>query len=153
MTRLPKKNWLLKLINFWPPYLGAGVRFKISSDVRSVDVSMKLRFWNDNYVGSHFGGSLYSMTDPFLMLILLENLGPKYVVWDKAASIRFKKPGKGTVRVHIELTEEEISRVRKEADELPKTEPVYNLFVKDEAGEVVAEVEKVIYVRRKDKPR
>jgi len=69
-----KKTALLKIVNLRPPYLGAGVRVtKIAPDIRSIDVEMKLRFWNRNYVGTHFGGSLFSMTDPFLMLILLEN--------------------------------------------------------------------------------
>ena len=137
-------------MHFWPPYLGAGVRVtRASSDLTSIEVEMKLRFWNRNYVGTHFGGSLYSMIDPFLMLMLLENLGRNYIVWDKQASIRFKKPGRGTVRAHIQLSPERIAEIRAAADQNPKTEPEFILQIVDESGEIVAEVLKLLYVRRK----
>jgi hypothetical protein len=147
-----KKSHVLKIINFWPPYFGAGIRVrKIADDLRSIDVEMKLRFWNRNYVGTHFGGSLYSMVDPFLMLMLIENLGREYIVWDKAASIRFKKPGKGTVRARFELTEVQIETMRVQANENPKVEPVFTVNILDEENEIVAEIVKTLYVRRKDK--
>ena len=99
-------RWVL---NLWPPYLGAGVRVtRLRSDWKEVDVEMKLRFWNSNYVGTHFGGSLYSMVDPFYMLMLIENLGRDYIVWDKSASVRFKKPGKGKVSASFRLSDEQI---------------------------------------------
>ena len=83
-------------MRLYPPYLGAGIRVThVSHDFREIDVRMGLHWWNRNYVGTHFGGSLYSMIDPFLMLMFLENLGRDYVVWDKAATIRFKTPGRG----------------------------------------------------------
>src|SRR4051794_22615854 len=83
------------VMNVYPPFLGAGIRVKrLQPDWRAIDVEMKLRRWNANYVGTHYGGSLYSMTDPFLMLMLIENLGPDFTVWDKAASIRFRSPGR-----------------------------------------------------------
>jgi len=111
---------------------------------------MKMRFWNKNYVGSHYGGSLFSMTDPFLMLMLINNLGRDYIVWDKVASIRFKKPGKGTVRAHFQITPEEIESIRLQADQGAKVEPVFQVLVLDESGAVVAEVKKTLYVRRKN---
>ncbi|HRE31512.1 MAG TPA: DUF4442 domain-containing protein [Candidatus Berkiella sp.] len=75
------KSFLLRLINFWPPYLGAGVRVKrMSKNMTHIKVEMNLRFWNKNYVNTHFGGSLYSMVDPFYMLMLMENLGKEYIV-------------------------------------------------------------------------
>jgi len=92
---------LRRWINLWPPFLGAGIRVKhIAPDMMSVDVEMKLRWWNANYVGTHFGGSLFAMTDAFYRLMPMANLGPQtwgrdYMVWDKAASIRYRKPGKG----------------------------------------------------------
>src|ERR1039458_6644721 len=56
---------LRRLVNLWPPFLGAGIRIKhIAPDMKAVDVEMKLRWWNANYVGTHFGGSLFAMTDP-----------------------------------------------------------------------------------------
>jgi len=82
-------------MNVWPPFLGAGIRVtRLQPDWRAIDVEMKLRFWNANFVGTHYGGSLYSMTDPFYMLMLIENLGRDYIVWDKSASIRFPSRAK-----------------------------------------------------------
>ena len=142
-----KKRLLLRSINAWPPFLGAGIRVTRMGS-KAIDVEMKLRFWNRNYVGTHFGGSLYSMTDPFFMLMLLDNLGPEYLVWDKAATIRFKKPGRGKVRAEFRLSDEQIDEIRRAAAN-GKTEPTFVVQVKDEAGEVVAEVEKVLWVKRK----
>lgn len=138
-------------MSFWPPYLGAGIRVKkIASDFTSLEVEMKLRFWNQNYVGTHFGGSLFSMTDPFFMLMLIENLGKNYIVWDKAATIRFKNPGKGLVRAHFQLTQQQIDSIRKEADRGVKVEPTFQISIMDTAGKVIAEVEKTLHIRRKD---
>lgn len=149
MRRLLKKN-LRTFINTYPPLLGAGIKVtRISPDFREIDVEMKLRYWNANYVGTHYGGSLYSMCDPFYMLMLIQNLGSGYIVWDKAASIRFRKPGKGTVKAQFRLTADQIDEVRRAADSQPKYEPVFTIEVKDEAGEVVAVVEKTIYVKKK----
>ncbi|MFZ2315436.1 MAG: DUF4442 domain-containing protein [Gammaproteobacteria bacterium] len=140
-----KKAWMLRLINFWPPFLGAGIRVKkISSDFTSIEVEMKLRFWNKNYVGCHFGGSLYAMTDPFLMLMLMQNLGKDYIVWDKSASIDYKKPGKSMVHAHFQLSAEQINQIREQANIEPKIEPIFN-----EENQVVAIVEKKLYIRRK----
>jgi hypothetical protein len=137
-------------MNFWPPYLGAGIRVRsIAKDFKSIQVEMKLRFWNRNYVGTHFGGSLYSMTDPFFMFMLIENLGPEYVVWDKAATVRFKRPGRGRVRASFLVTQEQIDSIRDQANREKKVEPVFHAQVIDDEGTVVAEVEKLLYVRRK----
>jgi glyoxylase I family protein len=112
-------------------------------------VEMKLRPWNRNYVGTHFGGSLYSMTDPFYMLMLIHNLGPDYIVWDKAATIRFRKPGRGTVRAEFRLSEGQVQEICDKLKTQEKLEPVFTIEVKDKEGVVVAEVEKLIYVRRR----
>ena len=128
-------------MSLWPPYVGAGIRVrKISPDFRLIDVEMKLRFWNQNYVGTHFGGSLFSMVDPFFMLMVMENLGKGYSVWDKAASIRFKKPGKGTVTARFRLTQEQVDHIRAQVEADTKSEPRFTVEVKDESGEVVAQV-------------
>ena len=146
------KHLLLKLMSLWPPFLGAGIRVKrISRDFTEVDVEMKLRVWNQNYVGVHFGGSLYAMTDPFYMLMLMENLGREYIVRDKAATIRFKRPGRGRVRAAFRITREQIDAIRAEADREAKVEPVFQVRVIDAEGTLVAEVEKTLYVRRKDR--
>jgi hypothetical protein len=145
-----KSRALRRWINFWPPFLGMGIRvMRIAPDMKAVDVEMKLRFWNANYVGTQFGGSLFAMTDPFYMLMLMANLGRDYIVWDKAATIRYRKPGKGTVRAEFRLSDIQIDDIREKLKTLPKYEPVFTVEVKDEAGVVIAEVEKVIYVRRK----
>ncbi len=141
---------VLRTINLWPPMLGAGIRVKrISPDMRAIDVEMKLRFWNQNYVGTHYGGSLYSMADPFYMLMLIENLGHDYVVWDKAATIRFRKPGRGKVHTQFRLTEAQIEEVRQALATREKFEPRFTVEIKDESGAVVAEVEKVLHVKKK----
>lgn len=143
---------LLRLLRIWPPYLGAGVRVThISDDFLSIEVEMPLRFYNRNYVGTHFGGSLYAMCDPFFMLMLIENLGPEYIVWDKAAAIRFKKPGKGTVKASFQITPQQLAEIRAQADTQPKVEPLFQVAVTDAGGAVVAEVDKVLYVRKKNK--
>jgi hypothetical protein len=136
------------MINVWPPFLGAGIRVRWRSN-REVDVEMKLRPWNRNYVGTHYGGSLYSMTDPFYMLMLMENLGPGYVVWDKAASIRFRKPGKGMVKAEFRLSEAQLEEIRNNLVTQEKLEPTFLVEVRNEAGEVIAEVTKVLHIRKK----
>jgi len=143
-------TWLLRMMSFYPPYLGAGIRVKASPDLRTFEVRMKLRFWNRNYVGTHFGGSLYTMCDPFFMLILMEALGRGYVVWDKAAAIRFLRPGRGTVKATFHIPQERIDEIRAAADAGGKVEPTFEVSVMDEQGQVVAEVEKLLYVRRKE---
>jgi acyl-coenzyme A thioesterase PaaI-like protein len=141
---------LKRRIRFYPPYLGAGVRVThVSDDFRTVKVEMPLRFYNKNYVGTHFGGSLYAMCDPFFMLMLINILGPGYIVWDKAAAIRFKKPGKGLVKATFTISEEKIAEIRAAADSQPKVEPEFHVTVTDENGDVVAEIDKLLYVRKK----
>ena len=144
------KRKLLPLLSYWPPLLGAGIRIdRMSSDFKEVDVSLRMKPWNTNYVGVHYGGSLYSMTDAFYMLMLIENLGPEYIVWDKAATIRFIRPGKGTVRARFRLTDETLHSIRVEVDEKEKIEPVFLVQIHDEKGQLVSEVEKTLYVRKK----
>jgi acyl-coenzyme A thioesterase PaaI-like protein len=144
------KRHLRHIINFWPPFLAAGIRVtRLQPDWRAVDVEMKLHFWNTNFVGTHYGGSLYSMTDPFYMLMLIKNLGSGYIVWDKSASIRFRKPGKGRMRASFRLEEEQIEAIRRQLESQERVEPVFQVEVKNESGEVVAEVQKVLHVRKK----
>lgn len=143
------QRFMLRSMNFWPPFFASGIHVDWSADLRSVNVELRLRFWNRNYVGTHYGGSLYSMTDPFYMLMLMENLGRNYIVWDKAATIRFRKPGKGTVRAEFRLTQQMLDEIRSRLGTIDKYEPTFQVQVLDEAGETVAEVEKVIYIRRK----
>ncbi|HEY3445175.1 MAG TPA: YiiD C-terminal domain-containing protein [Myxococcales bacterium] len=144
---LVKGRGLARLLNLYPPYLGAGVRVR-EIDSHTFDVSMRLRPWNQNYFGTHFGGSLYSMCDPFFALILARELGPGYVVWDKAAAIRFVRPGKGRVHARFSIPRERVREIRAKVDGGRKDEPTFSAQILDEAGEVVAEVDKHLYVRK-----
>jgi Domain of unknown function (DUF4442) len=144
------KRHIRHMVNFWPPFAGAGIRVKhIAPDWRAVDVEMKLRFWNANYVGTHYGGSLYSMTDPFYMLMLIENLGSQYIVWDKSACIRFCKPGRGKVRAEFRISQADVDSIKASLTREDKVEPTFTVEVKDEGGQVVAQVEKILHVRKK----
>ncbi|MGE3319686.1 MAG: DUF4442 domain-containing protein [Candidatus Berkiella sp.] len=148
------KNFLLRWINFWPPFLGAGIRVKhIAKDFTRIEVEMKLCFWNKNYVGTQFGGTLYAMVDPFYMLILMENLGKNYIVWDKAATIRFENPGRGKVHATFYLSKEQIDEVRQRADREGKIEPVFTVEIRDDNDILIASVDKTLYIRRKDAPK
>jgi acyl-coenzyme A thioesterase PaaI-like protein len=146
------KRRLFKLLRFYPPFLGAGVRVThVADDLRWVEVEMPLTPFNRNYVGTHFGGSLYSMCDPFFMLLLMMNLGPEYVVWDKSASIRFVKPGRGRVHACFEVSSQRIAAIRDQVDREGRAEPEFHAEVKDDSGEVIARVHKVLHVRLKDR--
>lgn len=139
-----------KLINFYPPYIGAGISIKeINEDYTSITVQMKMRWWNRNLVGTHFGGSLYSMCDPFYMFILIQNLGKNYIVWDKAASIEFKKPGLKTVFANFSISKEEINTIKEKVDVEGKGNFTFYTEVLNEQKETIAKVEKVVYVRKK----
>jgi hypothetical protein len=89
------------------------------------------------------------MTDPFYMLMLAANLGEEYVVWDKAASIRYRKPGKGRVRAEFRLTEEKLAEIRAAVKTDGRYDVRFLVEIKDEEGGVVAVVERVIYCATK----
>ncbi|MBI5549377.1 MAG: DUF4442 domain-containing protein [Deltaproteobacteria bacterium] len=147
MSAQLKGPQLTRVLNLYPPYLGAGVRVR-ELGPRGYEASMAQRPWNSNYFGAHFGGSLYSMCDPFFALILMKNLGPGYAAWDKSATIRFRKPGQGRVTARFEVPEDRISEIRRQVDAHGKSEPVFTTQVLDERGELVAEVEKHVHVRK-----
>ncbi len=142
---------LLKfLINLWPPLLGAGISIKnIAADYSVVDVTLKLRWYNRNIVGTHFGGSIFAMTDPVYMLMLIKQLGDSYVVWDKAARIDFKKPGRGTLQAHFVMTPEIIQTVKDKTSGNEKYIFDLPIDVMNEQNEVVASVVRTLYVRTK----
>jgi acyl-coenzyme A thioesterase PaaI-like protein len=141
---------ILFLMRFYPPYLGAGVRITaVDEGMRWIEVAMELTAWNRNYVGTHFGGSLYAMCDPFYMFLVLENLGPDFVVWDKAATIDFIKPGRGRVSARFELDDARLDQIRAEVAANGKSHPRFEVIVRDDAGETIARVGKVLSVRKK----
>ena len=140
------------MMSLYPPFIGAGITVtKINSDYTQVSVKMKFTWYNRNYVGTQFGGSLYSMTDPFYMLMFMNNLGPEYIVWDKGASIDFKKPGKSAVYADFTITPELLKTVREKTDAGEKY--IFDLPVEiyNDAKEVIALVSKTIYVKKKSK--
>ncbi|OOG12962.1 DUF4442 domain-containing protein [Pseudomonas sp. B21-040] len=141
-------------MSFYPPYMGAGVRVRhISDDFRDITVSMGLSWYNRNYVGTQFGGSLYSMVDPFYMLMLMENLGRHYIVWDKAADIDFISPGKGPVFANFRIDETLLDEIRRQTAGGEKYLPQLQVDIHDGAGTLVARVEKTLYVRLKPPAR
>ena len=143
-----RQRWLIRLVNFYPPYLGAGIRVA-SSEQHTIKVRLGLHWFNRNLFGTQFGGSLYAMCDPFFVFILLQNLGPEYIVWDKAASIQFLKPGRGPVTATFHIPPETIDDIRTQADRGEKVEPVFQVEVVDDDQQVIAQVEKRLYVRKK----
>ncbi|WXL25503.1 DUF4442 domain-containing protein [Ectopseudomonas mendocina] len=154
-ANLARKARILRwVMNFYPPYLGAGVWVRhISADFRHIKVEMPLRWYNRNYVRTHFGGSLYSMTDPFYMLMVMENLGRDYIVWDKAASIDFVAPGKGPVYADFSIDQALLDEIRQRTASGEKYLPELQVDVRDAAGELVARVHKTLYVRLKPQAR
>ena len=139
------------LFNLYPPYLGAGVRVDyLADDWRSSQVRMQLRWYNRNAVGTHFGGSLYSMVDPHLMLMTMQLMGSNYYVWDKSASISFEKATRKTVICRMQITDQDLAQIRAGTESGAKYLHQFDLQIVEEgSGELVCTVEKVIYVRKK----
>ncbi len=137
-------------MNLWPPFLFAGIHVAaISPDWRHARVELRMRPWNRNYVGTHFGGSLFAMTDPFWMLLLMRLLGREYYVWDQSGAIDFLKPGRGTVSARFDIDDAVLAEIRQATAGGAKYLHWFENEVVDAGGEVVARVRKQVYVRRK----
>jgi acyl-coenzyme A thioesterase PaaI-like protein len=144
---------LRRLLRFWPPFLFSGIRVThVADDWSHARVELRERWYNRNYVGTHFGGSLFAMTDPFWMILLLRRLGPGYRVWDQAGQIDFVKPGRGTVVAEFVLDEATVDAVRAATATGDKHLRWFEASVRDAAGDVVAVVRKQVYVRRRREP-
>ncbi len=151
MPRQLSARGLRRVMNLWPPYLFSGVRVRaIAADWRHAEIELRSHWWNRNYVGVHFGGNLFSMTDPFWMLLTLNALGKDYIVWDKAGAIDFRKPGRGTVRAHFRLDEAMLDEIRAATAGGGKYLRWCETDIVDAGGDVVARVRKQLYIRRKD---
>lgn len=149
----PKFRKLIRRINLYPPYLGAGIRVKsFSDDFTRFEVELRSKWYNRNLFGTHFGGSLYAMCDPFFVFIVMMNLGRDYIVWDKSATIEFLKPAKGIILGVFEISKDHLEKIRIEIDELGKNTYHFETNLVDEAGETAARVSKEVYVRSKIKP-
>lgn len=146
-----KKAWVFKLaMNIWPPLLFSRIRMtKLTADFREAEVKMTLSAWNRNAMGAHFGGSLFAMTDPFYMTMLMAVLGKGYVVWDKFADIDFIKPGRGTVYAKFLISDQLLNDIKKHTDNGEKYLPVIPVYILDDKGEVVSKVNKTLYIRKK----
>ncbi len=141
-----------RLINLYPPYIGAGIRVEyVSKDWREIRVSMAMRWYNRNAVGTHFGGSLYSMVDPHLMLLLMRLLGRDYLVWDQSAAIDFVKATKKKVTCVIKIGEEDLETIKRQTRNGDKYLARFPLEIRNADAELIARVEKVVYVRRKSR--
>jgi acyl-coenzyme A thioesterase PaaI-like protein len=150
MVRKASPRSLRFLMNLWPPYLGAGIRVrKIAADYREVQVELRPGLFNRGYFGTHFGGSLYAMADPFFSLMVLKNLPANYLVWDKSASIEYVAPGRGRVRARFVLTQHDLDTILRMTAEGDKHLHLFRVDVEDSEGLVVARIEKIVYVRKK----
>lgn len=144
------KRALFRLWNLWPPFWGAGIAIEhISADMKFVRMRLKRRPWTRNIVGTQFGGSIYAMTDPIYMVMLMTQLGRDYIVWDKAATIRFRKPGRVDLFAEFAINDDDIAAIKQRLINEPKLDWHRTVHVKDKTGEVIAEVEKVVHIRRK----
>ena len=137
-------------MNTWPPFFFAGIRIlEISPDYRRARVKLVKKTFNSNYVGTLFGGSLFSMTDPFFMIMTMKNLGEKYIVWDKRGEIEFVSPGKATVYGEFQITDEDLEDIRKNVADIGKYLKWFEVELKTAEGVLVAIVKKQIYFRAK----
>lgn len=138
------------VMNCWPPFIGMRIHVEyIAPDWRHVRMRMKLGLRNRNYVGSHFGAGLFTMTDPYYMIMMMHQLGKEYVVWDKSAKIDFIAPGRTTVYADFHLTAEQVAEAIAQTDGGQKFEPTYLVDIVDPDGKIIAHVEKTLYIRRK----
>ena len=143
-------NGMRRLFNLWPPFRGMGVKVvELDPDYRHATVQLRMRLLNRNYVGTHFGGSLFAMADPWFMILMMHRLGEEYVVWDKAGSVRFLKPARGTVTARFVLPEERIHEARAATASGEKFEPTFRVDIVDAEGVTVADVEKTLYIRKR----
>src|SRR5262245_48582611 len=145
--RTRAQRWLF---NRFPAYRGTGARVTfIAADYSEIRVALPLSRRTRNYVGTIFGGSMYGAIDPMYMIMLIKRLGPEYVVWDKAASIRFRRPGRSTLSAVFRLSQADVDAVRAAADEHGKAERTFLVDLVDAGGEVHASFEKLLSIRKK----
>ncbi len=142
-------RWRFNLI---PAYFGTGARIAyLAEDFRELHLTLALNWQTRNYVGTTFGGSMYGAVDPIYMLMLIKNLGPGYIVWDKAATIHFKKPGKDTLYAKFNLSAQELDAIKDELSRARAIERQYTVDLTDATGTIHAHVEKTIYIRKHQK--
>jgi len=146
------ESWKTRLtrwgFNWFPAYRATGARIEyVAHDWREVRIRLPLNRRTRNYVGTIFGGSMYAAMDPIYMIMLIKLLGPRYEVWDKAATIRFRRPGRSTLRATFALAEAEIDSIRAEVAQAGKTERRYTVDLTDGVGAVCASCETLLSIR------
>lgn len=142
------------LCNLWPPLFFAGIKAtRVSADYREINVTLKLRWYTRNYVGVQYGGSLMSMTDPWYMLMLLNNLGRDYFIWDKHAEIDYVSPGKTHVHAVFSLTQELLNEIKENTAHGEKYLPTFTVDIRDNDGTLVARVKRIVYIKLKPRAR
>ena len=145
-----KPKTVLKLISYWPPYLAAGVSIKdFNLDQGFIISQLKLNPFNKNYFGTHFGGSLYSMCDPFYVFILAHKLGRDYIIWDVEAGIKFKKAVSIPVTARFEIDKNQVREIKKNCESGEVYLPEFRTNVIDLEGNIIAEIDKKLYVKKK----
>jgi acyl-coenzyme A thioesterase PaaI-like protein len=133
-----------------PAYHGTGGRVKyIATDWSEVKLVIPLNWRTRNYVGTIFGGSMYGAIDPMFMIMLIQRLGQDFVVWDKAATIQFKRPGKSKLFAHFLIPDEEVSYIHEELKNNRSVDRVYSVDLKDAEDNICANIQKTIYIRKK----
>lgn len=150
MSESFESKWMRWKFNFFPAYRSSGARLTyISSDFLEMRIELPLKRQTRNYVGTMFGGSMYASVDPIYMMMLIKNLGSDYIVWDKAANIRFKKPGKSTLHAVFKLDQNELNTIKSLAATQHSVDRIYNVELTDSTGVVHALIEKTLYIRKK----
>ncbi|MCL9773284.1 DUF4442 domain-containing protein [Vibrio methylphosphonaticus] len=154
LAKIYKPNNVKFALNIWPPFWGAGIKIlDISEDFRTVKVRLKLRWWNKNANRSQFGGSIFSMTDPIYSLMLMGILREQYYVWDKEASINFIKPGFSCLEAEFVVTQGMLDEIAEKTACGEKCFPEFITHIKDDTGDVVATIQRKLYIRKKPKYR
>jgi acyl-coenzyme A thioesterase PaaI-like protein len=153
---MPSPNFarLIRKVNLYPPFLGMGIRVRDhNADFTRFEVELRARWYNRNLFGTHFGGSLYTMSDPFYVFIVTLNFGGDYVVWDKSATIEFLRPATGTILGVFEIPPPELAEMRRVVDTKGKSTFHFVADLCNEGGDTVARVRKEVYVRQKSASR
>lgn len=150
MSESFKTKRLRWAFNIFPVYRGTGGRVKyIRHDYRAITVCIPLNWRTRNYVGTIYGGSMFGATDPMYMLMLMENLGKDYVVWDKAGSIRFRRPAKETLYAHFEIDQALLDDIKTEVALQQETNREFEIQLKDHTGKVYAHITRTVYIADK----
>lgn len=136
--------------NIFPAYRGTGARVElISADWKHIRIRIPLSLRTRNYVGTIYGGSMYGGVDPIYMLMLIRLLGRDYVVWDKAATIRFRRPGRETLWADFMIDDMEIEEIKRLLESSKSIDRVYKVELKNREGKVHCEIEKTLYIANK----